>query len=76
MDEITNLDTADAVIDACGGTHAVATHFGLDDRVVSNWRSRGLPPETFAAFQDFLASKGRDAPRSLWRQRQPSATAS
>ena len=39
-----NLTSASHVIDALGGTGKVAAIFGLDDRVVSNWRTRGLPP--------------------------------
>jgi hypothetical protein len=65
------INSANEAIDTCGGTTAVADYFGVDVRVVSNWRTRGLPPETYAAFSELLASKGKTAPRSLWRQRAP-----
>lgn len=66
------INTADEVIEALGGTTAVAGIFGVDLRVVSNWRraDRGLPPETFHAFQELLAAIGKTAPPSLWRQRE------
>ena len=41
------IQTADQAIDALGGTSRVASLFGIDARVVSNWRHRGLPPQTY-----------------------------
>ena len=67
---IERINTADEVIDAAGGTTAVARLFGIDVRVVSNWRKRGLPPETFLVFQGVLAKRRKKAPPSLWRQRE------
>lgn len=63
------INTADEVIDVLGGTRAVARLMGVDDRVVSNWRERGLPPETFVALTSKLKEKNLDAPPSLWRMR-------
>ena len=37
------ITSASGAIDALGGTAKVAQMFGLSYRVVSNWRSRGLP---------------------------------
>ena len=65
------IKTADEAIDACGGSTAVAHYFGVDVRVVSNWRTRGLPPETYVAFSKLLIAKDKSAPASLWRQREP-----
>ena len=56
-------------IDALGGSTAVAHLFGLDERVVSNWRRRGLPPDTYAAMAPILAELERDAPAVMWKQR-------
>jgi len=68
----TELNSATDVIDALGGTGAVADWLGVDVRVVSNWRVRGLPPETFLAFNTKLAKLGGwYAPPSLWRQKEP-----
>lgn len=41
------INTADEAIDGLGGTSAVARALGVDNRVVSNWRKRGLPREKF-----------------------------
>jgi len=66
------LNSANEVIDALGGTGAVADWLGVDIRVVSNWRVRGLPPETYKAFNTRLDSLGGwTAPSSLWRQKEP-----
>ena len=72
------INMAGDVIDAAGGSTAVARLFDVDVRVVSNWRKRGLPPETFHVLQGVLAKHGKEAPPSLWRQREahePSANA-
>lgn len=64
------INTADEVLDALGGTHAVALLFNIDDRTVSNWRSRGLPPDTYKVLSDELGKIGLTAPAALWRQRE------
>ena len=56
-------------IDALGGSSAVAELLGIDERVVSNWPARGLPPDTYAALAPLLIKAGREAPPIMWRQR-------
>lgn len=68
------INSADEAIDLAGGTTKVANRFGVDVRVVSNWRVRGFPPETYAAWQEILKDIGRTAPASLWRQREIAAS--
>ena len=60
---------ANTAIDALGGTLAVAELFGLSEQVVSNWRVRGLPPDTFAAMAPILRRKGYDASPIMFRQK-------
>jgi hypothetical protein len=69
------VNNAGEAIDACGGTTRVARRFGYDVRVVSNWRKRGLPPDTMTGFNEMLAPKGLSAPPSLFRQREISGAA-
>jgi hypothetical protein len=54
---------------ALGGSSAVAEILGIDERVVSNWPERGLPPDTYAALAPLLTKLGREAPPIMWRQR-------
>ena len=37
------LETADEVINALGGTSAVAAKFGVDPSAISHWRKDGIP---------------------------------
>lgn len=61
------LETVDAVIDALGGTAAVARLVGRPAQAVSNWRKRGsMPAETFLVFDDALRARDLEAPSSLW----------
>jgi hypothetical protein len=61
------LETVDQVIDALGGTCAVARRTARDPRAVSNWRMRGkLPADTYPILVHDLAAKGRKAPPALW----------
>ena len=64
------IKTASDVIDRLGGTVAVAELLGVESRVVSNWRVRGIPPEWFNAMDGLLRAKGLHAPPALWRQRE------
>ena len=65
------LETADQVIDALGGTTATARLLGFDPRRVSNWRKAGkFPAATFVALTEALAKVDRQAPRSLWNMRE------
>jgi hypothetical protein len=73
-DMFEEINSADDAVEALGGTTAVAKFFGVDLRVVSNWRERGLPPNTYVAFREALQKKGYDASPSLWRQREPAPT--
>jgi len=60
---------AEMVIDALGRSTAVAELFGLDERVVSNWKRRGLPPDTYDAMVPLLRELGVPTPPTMWRQR-------
>lgn len=51
------ITSASQAIDALGGTAKVAQYFGLSYRVVSNWRSRGLPPDTHYELAPMLRKK-------------------
>ena len=46
MDQI-ELRTAAEAIDALGGVHVVAEIFAITPEAVWNWRTRGLPPDTY-----------------------------
>ena len=56
-------------IDALGGSSAVAELLGIDERVVSNWPKRGLPPTTYDALPPLLRKLKIDTPPLMWRQR-------
>lgn len=73
--EAVDIKTAREAIDALGGYYAVAKLFGLDERVVSNWRTRGLPPDTYAVLGPLLREQGlRFSMQQLFRMRQPKST--
>lgn len=64
---IRTLPTASAVIDALGGTSAVATLTKKSMQSVTNWRSAGrLPADTFLIISIALKKIDRNAPSSLW----------
>jgi hypothetical protein len=66
------LDTADAVIDAVGGTNKAAQIARRPAQQVSNWRRTGtLAPGTFLLFQAALAELQLRAKPSLWRLDEP-----
>ena len=65
--------TAGQIIDMAGGTGKVAQIFKCDPRVVSNWRSRGFPRDTYLEWQEILKEIGVTAPPALWGQRSRSA---
>lgn len=69
------IKSADDVIDRLGGTNAVAEMLGYSATRVSNWRTRGLPPETYLALTAALDSRGFYAPPSLWRMREGTSAA-
>ena len=61
--------TAASIIDALGGPHAVGRMLGLDIRVVSNWKTRGFPPDTYVALSRRLRARHMAAPPELWGMR-------
>ena len=64
------IHTAAEAINALGGTYALAKLFGLDPRVISNWRTRGLPPDTYHTLAPLLEQRGLDfAADKLFGQR-------
>lgn len=70
------LSTTSAVIDALGGTAAVARLTGRPMQAVSNWRDRGL--FTAAAYEPIsraLTEIGRAADPRVWKSIPPSALA-
>ena len=61
------LDSADAVIDALGGSAVTARLTGRTMQAVSNWRSaKRIPPEFYLLMVSALKEKGKTAPQSLW----------
>lgn len=71
-----HLTSASAVIDALGGTGAVARISSRREQAVANWRTRGLPPETYVVLTAELEKIGKTAPASLWRMVEPERAAS
>jgi len=63
------ISSANQAIDALGGTAKVARLFDLDPRVVSNWRSRGLPPDTYAVMAPALTAQGCEFSPLLFGQK-------
>lgn len=47
------------VIDALGGTGAVAAALSLDDSTVSGWRERGIPPARCLPLARLAAERGK-----------------
>ena len=63
------ITSASAAIDALGGTGKVARMFGLSYQVVTNWRARGLPPDTFAVLSPALQAHGHTFSPLLFGQK-------
>jgi hypothetical protein len=62
-----NKATSGDVIDALGGTSAVADLTGSKPSAVSNWRTFGaFPPKTYLVLIEALAAAKHEAPASLW----------
>lgn len=57
-------------IQTLGGTFAVAELFAIDPKVVSNWHTRGLPPDTHLVLAPLLKREGFSfSPDELFKQR-------
>lgn len=63
---MTELASVDEVVEFLGGTNALAKLMGKTAGAVSQWRNRGLPPDTFLAISGLLIAKGATAPAHLW----------
>lgn len=55
------MSTPDSVINALGGTKAVASALSLNKSSVSCWRKRGIPPTHFASLARLATEKGVSA---------------
>ena len=70
-----HIHTATEAINALGGTYAVAALFDEDARVISNWRKRGLPADTYHVMAPLLRERGlRFAVDELFGQRMTDRT--
>jgi hypothetical protein len=63
------INFAGEAIDVLGGNIAVGKLFGLDYRVVLNWRTRGFPPDTYAVLAPALTAKGYEFSPLLFAQK-------
>lgn len=63
------LDTVSAVVDALGGTKAVAALTRRKwDSAVSNWKTENaFPTTTYSILKAALEAKGKTAPDRLWK---------
>jgi hypothetical protein len=67
MDDVA-LTTTAAVMDALGGTKAVAELTGREYGAAHNWRAfETFPPDTYLVMTIALRDRGKKAPASLWR---------
>jgi hypothetical protein len=71
-----HLTTTKAVIDALGGTRAVATIVKVKtSSVVSNWRARNcFPSRTYPVLKAALKDRGFVASERLWRMMEIEST--
>jgi hypothetical protein len=61
------LRTPEAVIEALGGTNAVALLTGRAKSAVSMWKARGrFPTDTYIILTKALRRKKKTAPIALW----------
>ena len=61
------LTTTDEVMDALGGTGAVAVLTGRTSPAASNWRGFDtFPANTYVVMTEALRALGKTAPDSLW----------
>lgn len=67
-----SIKTVNGVIDALGGTGAVAEMMSKKSQHVSNWRAVGrIASSTFLEFQDELDARNLKAPPMLWGIKEP-----
>ena len=75
MNDIKPLQTTADVIEVLGREN-VETLTASSPQTVSNWKSFGwFPPNTYVVMTAALALKGRSAPASLWKMRNPAVAA-
>jgi hypothetical protein len=57
-----------SLIGMLGGNRACAQLFGVSMQAITNWKRRGLPPETYHLFVKALKQRGHAIPPSpeLW----------
>jgi len=65
------ITRASQAIDLLGGTAEVAKIFGMSYRVVTNWRARGLPPDTYDVLGKMLRAKRHTFSPLLFAQKRP-----
>ncbi len=74
--EASILRSANEVIDALGGTGETARQCDKSEQAVSNWRSRGIPPEMFLVINEKLSARNAVAAASAFSgMAQPNAEA-
>ena len=57
------------IIDALGGTAAVAAMLALDPRVISNWRTRGISAAGRYKIRDLASRKKMSLPKAFLENR-------
>jgi len=65
------VSSATEAINVLGGTNKVAAIFGISYRVVSNWHTRGLPPDTYYVMAPRLTARGCTFSPLLFAQKEP-----
>ena len=69
------LNSVDEVIEALGGTTAVASLAGVGVPAVSNWSKRGrISRGSFMTVRDALAAKGKEVSPAVFGFKEPAAT--
>lgn len=68
------IRSASQAIDELGGTARIARLFGCSYRVVSNWRPRGLPPDTYYVLAPLLIKRRCLFSPLLFGQRLPAVS--
>lgn len=60
------ITTASQLIDALGGTSAVAAVFGVQDNTISTWRARGFPAWACARLREAATAASLQADEVLF----------